>query len=247
MKSKIFSILILLTSFTLSYASCLIPAYKVLYDFDGGAEGTIKSELTGDNGKYNFYSEITAHKFFFTGTVERSSKGIIDENGFKDLSYKINEGFNNVSYDVAIDYAKHQITSKQENKIYTLGFAKDTPVMGKIIYPQQLRLMLLKDPDLKQAHFNIAYHKKNAKMEIVDLNFSRIKTEKLNTTIGDLDTEVYEADYEFEDQAFRVIFWYAPDKGQLLAKSEIWVDGKLSLRSIVKEYQPLDQCVVEEG
>jgi hypothetical protein len=247
MKSKIFGLFILITSFTLSYATCLIPAYKVLYDFDGSAEGTIKSELTGGKGKYNFNSEITAHKFFFTGTVERSSIGIIDENGFKDLSYKIDEGFNNVSYDVTIDYAKHQITSKQENKIYTIDFAKDMPVMGKVIYPQQLRLMLLKDPDLKKATFNIAYHKKNAKMEIVELNFSRIKSEVLKTAIGDLDTEVFEANYEFEGQPFKVMFWYAPDKAQMLAKSEIWVDGKLSLRSIVKEYQPLDQCVVEEG
>ena len=91
-------------SYGLSNASCLIHAYKASYDFTGGAEGEINSELSGSDGNYKFNSEIVAHKFLFTGKVERDSEGVINKDGFQDQSYTINEGFNNVHYDVNIDY-----------------------------------------------------------------------------------------------------------------------------------------------
>jgi len=236
---------VVLMSLTTNVFSCLIPSYTAVYNFSGEATGRSTVQLSGENGGYSYSSITNAKKLFFKGKFIKNSQGKVIESGFYTSKYQVNEGFNNVSYSVEFDNVKNRITSTQGNKKFHIPFPKDKKIIGKLIFTSQLQLMLIRDSSLKQVTINAAFHKKDAKMEFITLEFNIKNDEKINTPLGEFNTKVFSANYKFERNDMQIRYWFTDDDRKLLVRSEIYVNGKVAEKNDIVSYQIGKTCVVE--
>ncbi|MFT6835935.1 MAG: hypothetical protein ACJA0H_001975 [Francisellaceae bacterium] len=234
-----------LLSFSLSAFSCLIPAYTANYKFTGKAEGVITQTLNSENG-YTFQSNIKAHKLFFKAHIEKLSQGKIVDSGFETSFFHVKESMNNTEYKVSFDKSKNKMTLNQSNKKYYTDIPKGDEVIGEVILPMQLRLMLLKDNDLKQAKLNVAFHGNDTRMVIIPLVFNIANGDEIKTPLASYKTKILTTNYSLGKKKIELKYWFADNKDKIFIQSEFFEAGSLKGKSEITKYDAQNACVVKK-
>ena len=211
-------------------APLAVPPHEVLYrtSFKGLAVGDLKVTLshdtTTDLWSYETHAQPTllARLIVSPQSVEQSIFRVTP-NGIAPIRYQITDGSGRADGMAALTYdeANHHVTGQVK------GQTLDLPLEGLLTDPLSIRAAVLFDLNAGRAPAEYAMIDNQ---EIKRYVYRFIRTERINTELGNLDTVVYDSERagaQGRGRSWR--FWYAPALHQVIVRAEQHGDGHIRL------------------
>ncbi len=194
------------------WAADAVQPFVARYDVSWHGIGAGTSTLTlapAAGGAFTYSSDIQASGLFslvFPDALVQSSTFMLRNGRVSPLSYREGGMARDHSQDVSLtfDWDTHQVAGTAGNRTVAASFPDG------VLDPMAVQVELMRELRLGQSptHFTL-WDKDEAK----EYNYTRERTETLDTPLGRLDTVVYRSDRPDSDRVTRL--WLAPSLGWL--------------------------------
>jgi len=206
-----------------------VATYAV--EWKGMTAGTSSLELVRDNASgYVYHSKNQARGVFrvaFPDAITQSSSFDISKSGeVKPRKYESDDGSNKTDKDVSLtfDWNAMRARGTAENK------PVDTPLKPGTQDALSVQIQLMIELAAGRSPTTFWLIDKN---EAKEYQYTRERTESLDTPLGKLDTVVYRSQRVSSDRSMR--FWLAPSLGFVPVKAERRRGDKLDFALKIKE------------
>jgi len=195
--------------------------------------GTSRSELkrAREPGQWIFESQSSASGFariIASGTLLQRSTFELGSDGPRPLSYRFDDGTRRTGRDVSLEF------DWRAGRVS--GTAEDEPVdiaapagLQDVASLQALVLMRL------QAGAEPGTIDMIESSKVKRYVYTRLRTERIKTSIGELDTVVYRS--ARPNSTRETIFWYAPSLDYAMVQAEQRRDGKRAFQTYIRSFK----------
>ena len=185
-----------------------VARYAVSWHGIGAGASTLTLKAA-DNGAFTYSSDIQASGLFslvFPDALVQSSTFTLRNGRVSPLSYREGGMARDHGQDVALsfDWDTHQVTGTVGRKNIAASFPDG------VLDPMAVQIELMRELRLGQSPTRFTLWDKD---EAKEYNYTRERTESLDTPLGRLDTVVYRSDRPDSDRVTRL--WLAPRLGWL--------------------------------
>lgn len=209
-----------------------VAEYEVRYG--SVASGASRTEVRRSQipGQWIIENELRAHglaRLLVGGTVLQSSTFEADAGGLRPQQYRLDDGTARTGRDVLLefDWGAGRVRGTAEDAAVDVAAAPGLQDAASIQAYVQHALSRGVEPgtiDMIETD------------RVKRYRFTRLRSERLQTAIGELDTVVYRS---ARDRSTREnLYWYAPALGYVMVRAEQRRDGKTRLQTRIRSYQP---------
>lgn len=219
----------------LAAAEALAPfvaEYEVRYG--GLTVGSSRTEVARGAlaGRWTIVSQSNASglaRLLASGTLEQRSSFAIDGAMLRPFSYRFDDGTKQTDHDVSLefDWTAGQVSGVAEDEAVAIASEPGLQDAASIQALVQLRLRAGQEPG------TIAMIEKD---RIKRYRYTLVRSERLKTAIGELDTVVYRSAREGSGR--ETLSWFAPSLGYLMVRAEQLRDGDRTFHTYIRRHQP---------
>ncbi len=226
-------------SSSVTHATTLpVPPHEAIYRtaFKGIGVGDLKVTLshdaTTDLWTYETRAQPTAlARLFVSPQSIEQSVFRVTPNGIEPIRYHITDGSSHAegTAELSYDETSHHVTGQVK------GIALDLPFEGLLTDPLSIRAAVLFDLNAGRTPSEYAMIDNQ---DIKHYAYRFVRSERLNTALGNLNTVVYESDRagaQGRGRSWR--FWYAPALHQVIVRAEQRDDGHIRLLMTINTIQ----------
>ncbi len=209
-----------------------VAEYVVRYGSLGSGTSRTEIQRAREPGRWIIENELNANglaRILISGTVLQRSSFELHAEGLRPNSYRLDDGTGRTGRDVNLefDWRAGRVRGTAEDAAVDLAMSPGLQDVASIQASVQLALLRGVEPgaiDMIETD------------KIKHYQYTRLRSERLKTAIGELDTVVYRSARPGSTR--ENIYWYAPALGYVLVQAEQRRDGKKRLQTTIRRYQP---------
>lgn len=195
--------------------------------------GSSRTEIlrAGEPGRWIIESRSDASglaRLIASGTLVQRSSFEIDGGSLRPISYRFDDGTGRTSRDVRLefDWRAGRVRGTAEDEAVDIAALPGLQDAASIQAIVMARLLRGDEPG------TIDMIEKDKVKRYV---YTRLRTERLKTSLGELETVVYRS--ARENSTRETIFWYAPSLGYAMVQAEQRRDGKRGFQTYIRRYR----------